>query len=298
LRYGCLQRTEKEDKGSGVLATDGLSLLGFMTEQQAIAYLRNAQPAILPPPDDAVLRAGWAAAVANRGAPIARAGNPDIQPIPTGGSQHVTDLTRQTWIAGTLQGPYLGATFQMIEIEPLLAFQFAVDLDRSRHHCGALSKPPTLDELLSLCLPLNPPNEGIQISQGPQSAVIRSRSLNIQTQVQGLQGNFVGIYFGISLPLVQVVRYNGKCYLHNGFHRAYGAAKAGATYLPCIFRDVATPEAAAIKDDGSTFSLALLESADPPTLGHFIEDRAYPIKLRAVARIITVHWADHVVPEE
>lgn len=76
------------------------------------------------------------------------------------------------------------------------------------------------------------------------------------------------------------------------------ARMAGATHLPCLLRDVATKEAAGIRDDGLTFDLALLESADPPTVGHYSQNRGHQITLRALARIITVTWADHVVPED
>jgi hypothetical protein len=73
---------------------------------------------------------------------------------------------------------------------------------------------------------------------------------------------------------------------------------AGATHIPCVFRDVPTSEMAGIRTDGRTFPLSLLESSNPPTIGHFTSGRAYQIQLRAFSRIITVSWADHVVPEE
>ena len=62
----------------------------------------------------------------------------------------------------------------MVEIDPLLAFQFTVDLERSQYHCASLSNPPTLEELLHLCLPLGQPNESITAVPGPQSILLNS----------------------------------------------------------------------------------------------------------------------------
>lgn len=195
------------------------------------------------------------------------------------------------------------STFQMVEIEPLLAFQFVVDTDRSTHHCHNLSSPPTLDELFDLCLPPAPTNDEIQFSHQGKSIIIRSRSLNLVTTAEGpltipQQPATVGVQFSWTLPFVHVVRFNGVCFLFNGYHRAYGARMAGATQIPCLFRDVTTYEDAGVKEDGTTFPSSLFTSPAVPTLGHFTQGRAYPVLLRAAARIIHVSWSDHIVFEE
>jgi hypothetical protein len=174
-----------------------------------------------------------------------------------------------------------------------------------------LANPPTLDQLLPISLPIVETPEGSHMSQqvNPQgqSIVLKSKSLNFRILDQGLfqlqvgpqqQVSIFGIRVGPAFPLVQVVRYNGRCYLHNGFHRAYGARKAGATEIPCLLRDVATAGEAGIKTDGGTFPIALLESANPPTIGHLTQGRARVVSLRAITRILQINWADHVMPDE
>lgn len=71
----------------------------------------------------------------------------------------------------------------------------------------------------------------------------------------------------------------------------------GATHVPCLFRDVQTEQEAGIAPP-STFPLALLESNDPPTAGHFIGGRAFGVELRKATRIIQVSWSQHQVFEE
>lgn len=276
------------------MPTLGKSLVGFLEQQAAINYLRTS---CVPsgPDDDATLLAEWQTARGKLGAPIAKAGYPDIQDIPTTHAAYVGVLASQPWLAPALNTAYVGATFKLVEIEPLLAFQFAVDDLRSSHHCAPFANPPTLDQLLETCLPLNPPTEPIQVSQTPQSMLITSRSLNFRALAQGfINGAFVGMHVGVALPLLHVVQLNGRCYLYNGFHRAYGARMAGATHVPCIFRDVPDAASAGINPPG-TFDLAILESANPPSLGHFTQGRAHDVNLRILTRALHVSWSDYVV---
>lgn len=275
------------------MATKGLSLVGFMDQTAAVHHLRNdCKP---DDPADAALFAEWQAAQARLGAAIPKAGKPDIQEIPQAHQAHLQQIL-QAWQASP--APWmLGASFKLVEIEPLLAYQFTVDTDRSHHHCNALNNPP-LDQLVPLCLPIAPQLEAIQTVRAPQSLIIRARSLNVQMLQQGkLAENAVGITFGLSAPFVHVVRYNGRCYLHNGFHRAYGVRLSGATHVPCVFRDLAEPGAVGIRPP-QTFSQQQLESANPPTLGHFTQGRAYPVQIRVKSRVLHISWAEYVVPEE
>jgi hypothetical protein len=279
------------------MPTLATSLVGFMEQQEAINYLRLS---CVPPvnSDDASLIAEWQTARAKLGPPMSKAGAPDIEDIPASQANYMAQLATQPWVANALNNSYPGSKFCLVEIEPLLAFQFAIDGTRSRHHCSPFSQPPTLDQLLLTCLPLAPPAEPIQVTQGPQSMLITSRSLNFRSLAQGfLNTEFVGMYVGLALPLVHVVRFNGRCYLYNGFHRAFGSRLAGATHVPCLFRDVNDAASAAISPPG-TFGLPLLESNNPPTMGHYTQGRAHDVNLRIYTRALHVSWAEYAVPAE
>ncbi len=279
------------------MPTPGKSLVGFMEQQAAINYLKSSCVPV-GNGDDATLIAEWQAARSKIGAPMPKAGNPEIQDIPPSHAAYIGFLATLPWVANALNSTLSGAVFRLVEIDPLLAFQFAIDDGRSNHHCAPLDKPPTLDQLLQICLPLNPPEEPIQISQGPQSMLITSRSLNFKALSQGfINRAFVGMQVGVALPLMHVVRMNGRCYLHNGFHRAYGARLAGATHVPCIFRDVLDAPAVGINPP-NTFDQALLESDGAPTLGHYCQGRAHDVSLRILTRTLHVSWAEYVVSAE
>jgi hypothetical protein len=274
------------------MPTPGLSLVGFIADQQqAHNHLLHAcVPANNAP---AALTAEWNAAQARRGAMIPFAGHPDIRPLPAPLQAHAAQVLAQP----VFQAEWRGARIEWAEIGPLLAHQMTVDSNRSMHHCGALSNPPTPDELMVCCLPLVPQPEQLQVFPAQNSLLLKARSLNVRI-VQGIgQANFLGIQFDVSIPHVHVAKLNGRSYLFNGYHRAVGLMLAGATYMPCIVRDVADHNAIGIRPP-DTFSAALLDSADPPTLAHFAQGRAHHVSLRIHSRILYVNWAEHAVPDE
>ena len=279
------------------MPTPGLSLVGFLDQADAIKHLQTV--CFPASPDPAVLTAEWNAAKAKLGAPIAKAGAPAIQPIPAVHDPHLQQLTTAPWIAPMFAGPWQGCEFKLVELDPLLAYQFTINDGRSQHHCGALAQPPTLIELLNLCLPLTPAIENFQTWGSQNGMILKSKSLNLQNFGGGIfNAAFMGIQIGVTAPFLHVVRHNNRCYLHNGFHRALGIRRAGATHAPCIVRDVPDHAAVGIRADGTTFGATLLELSDPPTVGHFVQGRAYDVQLRNVARFMHVSWADYILPEE
>lgn len=276
------------------MPTNGSALIGFMDRDRAIRFLRESCCPI--DPSEPALEALWNGARRTIGQPTPNAGFPEILPVPVEGQPYVAALTSGVY-ANIFANPTY--TVMLVEIAPLLAFQHSVDITRSAHHCAHLSPRPSLAELLPVALPLAPIQEQISVAQQPQSMVLKSRSLNVRAEIQGmLQPNVLGMQFGVSLPFAHVVRFNGRCYLHNGFHRTYGALQAGATHMPVIFRDVADAASAGIRDDGNTFPLQLLESPHPPTVANFHGGGSAHVPLRAMTRILHVSWAEYAIPDE
>lgn len=275
------------------MPTAGLSLVGFMPREAAIRHLREA--CVAPDPSDAALEAEWLAAQAKLGAPFANAGHPEILDLPAEASAHMAAVAAG-WPEFFAQA---NPVFRLVEIAPLLAYQFIVDGPRSDQHCEPFSAPPTLDELLVASLPTAPTQEDIHSQQLAQSVVLSARSLNVRMVAQGMIApGIFGMQIDLSLPFVHVVKFNDRCYLHNGYHRAYSAAIQGATHIPCLYREVGFPASAGIKDDGTTFPLALLESDNAPTLAHFSQARAHTVAIRATRRILHISWAEYGMYDE
>jgi hypothetical protein len=295
--------------GGMSMSSDGLSLVGFIDDPAtALNHLRVACVPVPANKPESALLADWAVAKGRLGAPIPSAGKPTHQSIPLS-DPHIQQLLLSPW--GDPVRFYLGqgAEFRLIEIDPLLAFQLTVDRDRSQHHClGQLSSPPSWPELLELSFPLSLPTDPKHFfhqgneADAVQSIIIRSRSLNLGIGTQYIPklqpDNFAGIVFAWRLPVVHVVEFNGNCYLHNGFHRVCGAKLAGAAYIPCLYRKAVSPTDAGIVGLPATFGQSVLESGNPPTVGHFTQNRAFDVKLRATSRIIQITWSQHHIYEE
>jgi hypothetical protein len=272
----------------------GLSLVGFMQEQYAIQYLQSA--CVPNNNSTVVLTAEWNAARQQIGDPWPEAGNPEILALPADFDQYVSDL-KTAW-------PMINAggwEIRQVEIDPLLAFQHSISLTQSDGHCSPLGQAPAIMEILPICLPLvQPPMGNIFPSVHPTSAVIRAENLNVRTLVSGLLNNdgVLGIQIGPSLPFVTVLKYKKRCYLTNGFHRTYGIRRRGASHAVCIFKETSNAAEVGIRNDGSTFGSVLLESSDPPTVGHYTSGRAWNVMLRKASKIIQVSWSEHTLPDE
>jgi hypothetical protein len=129
--------------------------------------------------------------------------------------------------------------------------------------------------------------------------MLKAPGLNLRAIKDGLlDPGRVGLSFGPAPPLVQVHRFNGRHYLHNGLHRAIVARRSGATHIPCAIREVPDASTVGIRTDGTTFSQALLESPNPPAVGHFTQGRAHQVQVRAVSRVLHVSWSEYAVLDE
>jgi hypothetical protein len=296
--------------GRESMPTPGLSLVGFLEQAEALKHLRFVcVPAAGPGVADADLITEWNAARARLGAALANAGNPDIQNLPPVQAAFGATFMQTPWIAAALQ-QLPDVQLHMVEIDPLLAYQTFVDRDRTATHCQGLASPPTIEQLLSVCLPTAVPTPGAfnmsQVNPASQSLVITTPNHNLQNMqhgvfdvvMNGVPSKLGGVRFHESLPFTHVVRLNGRCFLHNGYHRAVGLRAMGATHIPCLFRDVANYEQAGVKTDGSTFPPSVFEAGNPPTLAHFAQGRAHDIRIRRTSRIIHVAWAQYTMPAE
>ncbi len=275
------------------MSTLGISLVGFFDDAQAaITHLQNA--CIPQNAATSALVAQWLAARAVLGDPFSNAGVPDIQPIPQSHQTHCDQLLALPSFPNVWRH---NCTLALVEIDPLLAYQITINSSTLDKHSGELSTPPTLDQLMSVCLPLEPAQEVFTIVPGQNSLVLKSRSLNVRQRQGFWNHEFMGMQFGVAHPFAHVVRHHGRCFLLNGYHRAFWARLAGATHLPCILRDVGGQTEVGM-DPPAFFPLSLLTSDNAPTLGHFTQGRGLNIKLRQHSRIINVSWAEHMVPDE
>ncbi len=231
------------------------------------------------------------------------AGRPDVQEIPPRHASYLEGVKGNPRYAASLVGT--NSSFKLVEIDPLLSYQFHIAPAWSVSLCAPLKDPSRLEELLRFCLPHtveNPP--GYEVAALPNGFCIKTISRNLrilgsgQLGTDAAQQHFAGIAYGPSSNLIQVARFDGRYYLRNGYHRAYGLRKAGATHMPCVLVEATDYSQLGFMGGGVTFERDLLESDNPPTCGHFMQDRAYSLQLRSLTRVISVSWSEFAFLEE
>jgi len=254
----------------------GLSLLGFMDHQLALHYLTTY--CIVADQSPQALLQHWNDARAKLGPAQPHAGQPNIQNIPVAHNAHLQQMLAAYPILA--QPAPIPWSFRLVEIAPLLAFQFHIATELSVPRFAALPHPPQTGDMLPICLPLQPETCQPQITRSPNSIVFRDSNLNFRIlgplEDDPTQPFKVGgIALGPGNPWVAVSRFNGRCYLSNGYHRAYEVQAAGASHIPCMLLDVPDFAGVGAQGGGATFDRALLESGNPPTCGHFTDCLLY-----------------------
>jgi len=266
--------------------------------------------AILPIKTYAALRKIWQEARTRlnpgAGSPVPIPGVPEILDIPAGHEAHLRDVQaspRFPKTVGTL--PW---EFKLVEIGPLLAFQYHVQTDRANQLWLDSGGTTDIAALLRLCLPVGvneiQPGSGCDANPDPSNSEERGRvsfdsdNLNMRILAGGNVGMdgakifWAGIGFGEATRLVQVARFGGRCYLKNGYHRCYRMRAEGVTHLPCIVQDVNAIAETGVRADGTTFNRRFMQSANPPVCGHY--DKGYALTLRSPKRSIELTWSQTV----
>ena len=125
------------------MPTVGRTLAGFLCEEQALNYF--AAECEESEASTEGLKALWSEAKHRLGEPAANTGNPTIEELPTEADEYVhTFLSAPSWSPIFAENPHW--ELKLIEIEPLLAYQFSI-IDRAMDaHSADFSVPPTVNE--------------------------------------------------------------------------------------------------------------------------------------------------------
>jgi hypothetical protein len=275
------------------MASDGLSLVGFLDKGAALGYFGNACIAISDP------ATSWTEAKKIRGSPVPNAGICASTPLPD--CQHLEDV-KKTWQFAVSVNGYSEWSFREIHITPLIAFQFHVNLPRSQRACQGCPESPGSDELMKRCLPTSM----IPVQTNPPQLIKDQNGLVVGVSIESDNPNlcpflplagkdpadqldYLGFKFCERPSLLQVVEFNGRCFLKNGYHRVYGLSQLKADRVPCLY--LKTQQWFMVGAQAQkTFSRTLLESNNPPTCGHLIGGKAYAVKLRDFVQKYEVRW--------
>ena len=272
----------------------GISLLGFMERRTALNYLR--QSCYLPGRSETQLKLLWQAAGQQRGEVVGTPGDPELLDLPSSADPHVAAVMAHARFPETCAG--MPHTFRLVEIHPLLAFQFHV-LDNAIAVCDPANGVPDLATMLDICLPLT--ERIVSVSPAALTGdgfVIRSDDMNARPLeiIPGADHHgrpVVGFSIAERSAFVHVVRWGGRAFLKNGYHRARALALAGVTHMPAIVLDATRFDEVGLPGKGFSFDQSTLAKRDAPTCGHLVDGRAYAVPIRRHGHVIEVRLLPH-----
>ena len=277
----------------------GRFLLGFMDEQEAFDILKGR--CIFEETSDEDLRNIWR----DSKAAVDALPNPDLKPeiveIDSKFREHLDAVSKKPLFSEvTRQGKW---RLKSVEIDKLVCFQKHVDTDYSEDVVEERDLG-NAGELIEFCLPLKPRKRMIARTFDPEQQVHTLFSPNVDLRILGsTQGEdpvtkrkLFGFAVGWGVPFIQVVKFNKRYFLKNGYHRVYALRKNGITHVPCILI-----QGNSYADTGAAkvgfFPQELLMSRKPPTFANILSDDIAPeVNVRPLTKFVRVKAEQFVLP--
>jgi hypothetical protein len=285
--------------GQDSTATTSRILMGWFTEMEAMQALLG-RPA---GPVDNVLaaRSEWAkytSAVSSR--PAFRAVNPIVE---MKDERIVNVLLARPDIQATMAG--LQWYPAMVNLKKVLSFQRQVNLDGLDERVTAAQSDP--DELLRLCLPQESPLPPSAVTVDPDQRGFTVTSLNPNIRLAGYKFDQVNVSAAEGLPAIpmlginvlvvtvpsfmQVVHYQNRYFLRDGYHRAAGLLRRGVSLAPCLLIEARGQQDLGLQP--GLFGPDVIFSARPPRVADFWDDQfTCDISSPAMRKVIRVQCTE------
>jgi hypothetical protein len=185
-----------------------------------------------------------------------------------------------------------GWDIAMVDLERVVAFQPSVFTDTATQRVAGLD-PDDLRSIAELTLPINHTAPvSVQYDELKQAYILTSPNPNLKVVANfngPLPNGMPGFGFGVAVAasFVQVVRFQNRYVLRDGYHRAFGLLNRGITNVPAFIRDFDTAENLA--PAGMLPHSAWLGDR-PPLLRDYHDDRVTAlVNLPAQHRMIVIH---------
>lgn len=201
-------------------------------------------------------------------------------------------------------------TVGVANLDHVLSFQRQVVLEQIEERTAAVSQDKW-DELFLLCLPEARPTEQMGALMEQSGKAITFSSLNPNLRVAGhatqeinvastpnqpgVPMKFIGFVVNLGTSFLQVVEYNGRWFVRDGYHRCYGLMQKGISRVPCVFikaRNFA--ETGAEQPEFLRFETLFGER--PPFVKDFLDDEvSVTVQQRAVRKVVRITAEEFVV---
>ena len=185
-----------------------------------------------------------------------------------------------------------GWDIAMIDLERIVAIQPSVFTDTATQRVAGLD-PGDLLSIAEMTLPINHTAPvSVEFDEFKQAYILTSPNPNLKVVANfngPLPNGMPGFGFGVAVAAsyIQVVRFQNRYVLRDGYHRAFGLLSRGITRVPAFIRDFDTAEYLA---PAGMLPQNTWLGDRPPLLRDYHDDRvAESVSLPARHRMIVIH---------
>jgi hypothetical protein len=146
----------------------------------------------------------------------------------------------------------LPTTIKMVELDRLVVYQKYINLAYVRQLQTSLGKPPTIEQIFDVALPIRPRQPDVRLMQNGNAFSFVSpsndmRFLEARLIAPGAVTGYalhsrpthvIALAVGFGPNFLNVIEAENRLVLSNGSHRAYALRDAGITHVPCLVRHV------------------------------------------------------------
>jgi hypothetical protein len=274
----------------------GRVLLGFMSEEEAAAFVSAQTVASW---DE--LRPEWLdARAAYEDLPLFEPQPPKLEDLPLETMAEVDAIQASPPFQQHFADKEV--RFAMVGLEHIVAFQQFVDTQFSTELAGRdLSENDDLLGKIKLCLPRDfNADVSVALDEPTRTATLATLSRNLN--VVGMQAGqtpdqpfAVTFFVALGGNWVQIIEFEGRYFLKNGYHRVWLLHSRGDQSVPAIVTKATTVEE--IGAGPGFFPPALILSERPPLFRHFVDARLAPeVRLKSTMKVIRLSADQFVLP--
>lgn len=211
---------------------------------------------------------------------------------------------------------HLPTSFNIVEIEKLIAPQRVVNLDYVNKLVNSYPKSPSLDDLLDICISPKREMDAIQHLQIAKNEHVFSspnsdirylgsfvRKLTPEDLVSPKSGGIpvaaIITFIGYGGSPINVLKAKNRLILHNGFHRVYALHSLGVTEIPVVVQHVGNVDLEFPPNVSGLPKNYLLNHPRPVLFKDwFVPEFAVTLKIRERMKLVTVgiNVKQHEVP--
>ena len=205
--------------------------------------------------------------------------------------------------------------FKIVEIDKMVASQNMINLTHADTLMKTFPKKLDFDAVFDICLNMDKEVPKTSEIFTQKHAIYTSANTDLRflgsvpatpevleeahIRTGGLPAKVIMLIFGFGATPINLLSYDGKMFLNNGFHRVYALRKAGITHIPVVVQKITNPTIEMPKVyNNLTLDQILTADRLPVIQDFFDDDLVIDLKIKSKRKAVKVSWEveDMIIP--